>query len=99
MANVKKQEKAKKKVLVCGVGPGCRITYNNELLSNGAYIEMDEDVANAYITVGLCKESTQEEAEALQKLESQNEKTRARIIAKAQGKYDPNVQKGGLKNE
>ena len=85
----KKQEKAKKKVLVCGVGPGCRITYNGQLLSNGAYVEMDTHIADAYISNMICKEATEKEAEALQKLEAKNELERARIIAKMQGQYNP----------
>ena len=84
----KKQEKAKKKVLVCGVGPGCRITYNGQLLSNGAYVEMDACIADAYIANMLCKEADEKEAEALQKLEAKNELERARIIAKMQGQYN-----------
>ena len=90
MANIKKQEKAKKKVLVCGIGPGCRITYDNQLLSNGAYVEMDENVADAYIKHGICKEAGEEEAKLLQKLEAKNEQERARIIAKMNGQYKTN---------
>lgn len=85
----KNEAKKKKKinVLFNGLGPGSTVTYITDegpmLAEQGAYVSMDEEIANLYIGQHLCVKATQEEADAYYKHHMRELETRQRVIEKA----------------
>jgi hypothetical protein len=74
----------KKKVIFKGLSPTDSVTFENQILKNGAIVDMPVAIADAYLKLKLAYEITDmNEAQKYQKLEEKNAQKREDILIKA----------------
>lgn len=79
----------KKRVLFRGLGPTGNIVHNETIIEDGAIVELEDNIADAYITLGLAHEVVdEEEARAKQEQIIKNKARREEIISKSLKKED-----------
>lgn len=81
-----------KRIIFKGLGPTGNVTHDGQIIKDGAIIEVEDNIAEAYIKLGIAYEVTDElDAIKLQEKIKKDEATREKVIKAAAEK------KGGKK--
>lgn len=81
-----------KRIIFRGLGPTGNITHDGQIIKDGAIIEVEDNIAEAYIKSALAYEVTDElDAIKLQEKIKKDEETRKKVIESA------SKEKGGKK--
>ncbi len=73
-----------KRIIFKGLGPTGNVTHEGQIIKDGAIIEVEDNIAEAYIKLGIAYEVTDElDAIKLQEKIKKDEATRKKVIEAA----------------